>query len=417
MKITVLGSGIQGICSAWWLTKLGHEVTVIDKCSSAALETSFANGGQISVSYAEPWSHYKNIYKIVKWLFQSDSPLSFKAKLDINQWKWIFSFFKECLPSNFEHNLSSMIKLAHYSKITLDELNNELDINYQKSKCGIIRLYSNQNDLEQAKKFIKIMNSLGVNREIISKEHILNLEPNLKSYINCIIGGDYTSSDESGNAFLFTKNLAELCKQNGCKFLYNTNINQLIIKNNKVEKIELIKDDGYYDYIYSDAYVVALGSYSSILLRPIGINYNIYPVKGYSATFNIVNDQLAPKISLIDNNNKLVISRLNDKLRIAGFVELSGYSRSLNMKKCQMITNLANKFFPDALDIKKVHYWAGLRPATPSGVPYIGKTKFCNLYINSGHGPLGWTMGIGSSKALADIINGNKPVIDFPFLG
>lgn len=416
MKILVLGSGIEGICSAWWLTQAGHEVTIIDRCSDVALETSFANGGQISVSYAEPWAYYKNLPKIINWLLKSGSPLSFKLGLDVKQWMWSLSFLWQCIPKNFENNLLSIIRLADYSRNVINNFNHEFNIEYESKKCGILRFYSNNHDLKLAKKFVSIMNNLGIERNIVSKEEIFKLEPTLYNYEKFIVGGDYTSTDESGNAYLFTKNLAKLCKEHGCSFHFNTNINKLIKMNNKIDKIEIIRSDGYYDYMSADAYVVALGSYSPILLKSVGISNNIYPAKGYSATFNIKNQKLAPQISLIDNNNKLVISNLGKKLRVAGFVELSGYSRYLDDKACQKITTIMNNMFPDALNIDNVNYWSGLRPATPSGIPYIGKTKFSNLYINSGHGPLGWTMSMGSAKALSDIVNNQNPEIIFPFL-
>ncbi len=417
MRIAVLGSGIQGVFTAWWLAKSGYTVSVIDRCTSAALETSFANGGQISVSYAEPLANTKLLRKLIRAIICNDIPIKFKPCLDRYQWIWIMNFLIQCLPWNSVPNTIAMVRMAQYSRKLMKSMRQDLGIEYHSVDRGILNIYRNKDELEKSKKIINLMCDLGVDRRIISTKDLISIEPALAHNKN-IVGGDYTPDDESGDAYLFTNELARKCANIGVEFFYGTLVNQLLLGSGGcIESVELIRPDGYYEILPFDSYVVALGCYSPFVLRPLGIPCNVYPVKGYSATFSIKNPDLAPTVSLIDSYNKLVLSRIGDNLRLASFLEISGYSRRLDDHQCKLLPKLASELFPSALNLENPKYWAGLRPATPSSIPLIGRTKIRNLYLNTGHGSLGWTMGAGSSKSLVDIMNGIAPEPEFPFIG
>ncbi|UOF94009.1 MAG: D-amino acid dehydrogenase [Bordetella sp.] len=416
MKIAILGSGIQGVFSAWWLAQAGHEVFVVDRCNGPALETSFANGGQISIAYSEPLASTHLIYDIFKSIFRYDYPLKFYPHFDRYQWLWGFKFLRECLPWNFLPNITAMIRMTEYSQKILKIMQNELNINYHCLKYGVLNFYRNKKEFEHAKKIVNLMNDLGVNRKILTADETVKIEPALFQLSNFIKGGDYTPEDESGDAYIFTCELAKKCQEIGVKFFYQTTINRLLTELDRIKSVELIRPDGYYETLSADIYVVALGSYSPFILRPLGIQCNIYPIKGYSATLEIINPDLAPSVSITDTHNRMVLSRIGNKLRFATSAELSGYSRNLNESRCKRLTQIAQELFPEALNFEKIMYWSGLRPSTPSGIPLIGRTKFKNLFMNTGHGSLGWTMGAGSSRALADIIEGVCPEPEFPFI-
>jgi D-amino-acid dehydrogenase len=417
MKIAVLGSGIIGISTAWWLAQSGHEVVVIDRCSGPARETSLANGGQISVSYAEPWANPQAPLKLLKWLFQDDAPLLFRPKLDVRQWAWGLAFLRECLPGRLAPNIRAMVRLAEYSRGTLRAMRTDLGIQYDHLERGILNFYRDTHDFDLSQKAAGVMRDFGVERRALSADEVVAIEPALAANRAKIVGGDFTPEDESGDVHLFAVALAERCRAAGVEFRYDTRASRLISEGGAIQSVEFIDAEGLYGSLAADAFVVALGSYSPILLRGLGVACNVYPAKGYSATFPITDAARAPSVSLTDNRNKIVISRFGDRLRMAGTVELSGYSRALNTRRCEALARLADELFPGALDTERATYWSGLRPATPSNVPLIGRTRIANLYLNTGHGALGWTMAAGSGRALADLLSGRKPEPEFPFLG
>ena len=417
MKIIVLGGGIIGISSAWWLSQAGHEVVVVDRCAGPAQETSFANGGQISVSYAEPWANPQAPLKLFKWMFQDDAPLLFRPQMDWRQWAWGALFLRECLPDRLALNIRAMVSMAQYSRDTLKQMRAELDIQYHQQTRGILNFYRDHDDFDASQLAADVMRDYGVDRRVVSADEVIAIEPALAPHRPSIVGGDFTVDDESGDAYLFTTALAKRAAQAGVQFRFSTTVTRLISEGGRAQSVEIIDAQGQYENLTADVFVVAMGSFTPQLLHPLGVHCPIYPTKGYSASFPILDSAAAPMVSLTDSSHKVVYTRLGNTLRMAGTAELSGYSRDLNPKRCQAMLTQARELFPDALDYDHVQYWSGLRPSTPSNVPMIGATRVANVYVNSGHGTLGWTMGVGSGRALADLIGGLRPEPEFPFLG
>jgi len=417
MKIAVLGCGIIGTTSAWWLAQAGHEVMVIERAPGPAQETSRANGGQISVSYAEPWANPHAPMQLLRWLARDDAPLRLRLTCDPRQWKWAALFLRECLPARAQRNLHAMVRLAEYSRRTLREMRADLGIVYDHQQTGILNIYRQHKDLHAAQQAADVMRDIGIDRRMVSTDELLALEPALAEAREQIVGGDYTQDDESGDCHQFTVALAQRAQDADVDFRFNTQVSRLVCRDGRLQAIELIDAQGLYQTLRVDACIAALGSHTPQHVAPLGIACPVYPAKGYSATFALRNPDAAPRVSLIDSAHKIVYSRLGDTLRMAGTVELSGASRALNPTRCHAMAAMAHALFPDALEPESVQFWSGLRPATPSNVPLIGRTRVKGLYLNTGHGALGWTMGAGSGKALADIVAGRHPEPEFPFLG
>ena len=421
MKVIVLGSGIIGTCSAWFLHKAGHDVTVIERQPGAAQETSFANGGQISVSHAEPWANPSAPLKVLKWLGKDDAPLLFRPRPELLQWLWGLSFLRECTQKRTDENIRQIVAIAEYSRKTLQALRTETGIAYDNLTQGILHFYTDQEEFDNSLPAAKLMRDLGCPRHSISADEVIKLEPSLAGIRDKIVGGDFTQTDESGDVYKFTDGLAKKSAEAGVDFQFNTTVTRLLTEGSgasaKIVGVEVIDSFGRHKVLRADAFVIAMGCFSQPLLKPLGLNLMIYPGKGYSATYDIIKPDAAPIISLTDDGYKLVVSRLGDRLRVAGTCEINGYSRELNTARCAAITRRTRELFPDACNYESPAYWAGLRPLTPSNVPYIGKTKYSNLFLNTGHGTLGWTMGAGSGRAIAEIVSGRLPEVDFKFTG
>ena len=416
MHILVLGAGVVGTTTAWYLQKQGHQVTVVDRQNQAGLEASYANGGQISVSHAEPWANPSAPLKVMKWLFQPDAPLLFRPRLDPAQWRWALSFLGQCTSARAAHNIRQMVNLGTYSRSQLQALRKEAGIEYNHLEKGILHFYTNPAEFDGAMEPTRIMQDLGCDRQIIDADRAVELEPALKPIRNRIAGATYTSEDESGDARMFTQNLAKRCAEAGVEFRYGTEILGFERAGERVLGIQTLRD-GHHETLRADAYVLSMGSFSAALASQLGIFLNIYPAKGYSITVPVKNEEAAFNVSLTDDEYKLVYSRLGDRMRVAGTAELNGYSRKLNYTRCRAIVRRTAEVMPEAGYWDQAEFWTGLRPATPSNVPYIGKSHFANLYLNTGHGTLGWTHSCGSAAALADIIDGRKPEVDFTFSG
>ena len=421
MKVLVLGAGVVGTTSAWYLRQQGHEVTVIERQKAAGLETSFANGGQISVSHVEPWASPSAPWKIVKWLGQPDAPLLFRPRLDWRQWRWGAQFLLECLPSRTRRNMLQILALSKYSGEMLRELRATTLLAYDDLQRGILQIYTERADFDEAAAAAELVRSYGVAREIKTAAECIAIEPALARRRDWIVGGTYTASDESGDARKFTQGLVARSFARGVVFRFGVTVDALDVTGGAITGVvaHVAAGDGQprREVLKADAYVVCLSSYTPLLLAPLGIRVPVYPAKGYSATLPIVDTAAAPSVSITDDAKKIVFTRLGSRLRVAGTAELSGYNLDLNTVRCEALTRRASEWFGAAIDPSRAQYWTGLRPATPSNVPLIGGTRYRNLYLNTGHGTLGWTMAAGSGKAIADLVSGRKPDIDFDFIG
>jgi D-amino-acid dehydrogenase len=422
MKVTVLGAGIIGVTTAWYLTRQGHEVTVVDRQPDAALETSFANGAQISVCFCEPWASKDAPLKMLKWMTQPDAPLLYRFKLDPHQWRWGLQFLANCNDAAFARNVKQLVSLGRYSQAALHEIVADTGIDYQRIQKGILHYFSSQAGLEGGAAGAALMQQYGVDRRILDRAGVLAIEPALASFGNQITGGTYTPSDESGDAKVFTQELVKRARASGAKFLFNHDIQSLNTGLGAVRSVT-IKDrvSGLATNHSADAVVVAMGSYSRQLVKPLGENLMIYPAKGYSATLKLRDPSKASQVSLLDDERKIAISRLGNSVRIAGTAELNGFDTSLDSPtaklRCAALVNRFEEIFPGVADTSDPQYWTGLRPSTPTNIPYIGRSKIKGLWINAGHGTLGWTHGAGSGKALAELIDGRIPEFDFGFYG
>jgi D-amino-acid dehydrogenase len=415
MRVTVLGAGVVGVTAAWYLAADGHEVTVVDRQDGPALETSFANGGQISASHAEPWANPGAPWQVLRWLGREDAPLLFRPRADWWQWRWGLQFLIECLPSRTRRNTIQCLNLALYSRDCLRELRAATGIEYDHLERGILEVCTDARDFARAAATAEHMRRYGCDREVKSADECVAIEPALAACRARLAGGIYTASDESGDARLFTAALARHAAGRGVAFRWRTTVAALDADANAVTGMRCVNERGEEETLVADRYVMALGSYSPLLLRPLRIAAPVYPVKGYSLTVDVGEHRGAPTVSLTDLARKIVITRLGNRLRVAGTAEIAGYDTRLNPVRCEALLRRLFDLFPDAGDRDSAQYWAGLRPATPSNVPLVGRTRFANLYLDTGHGTLGWTMACGSGRALADIVAGRNPEVDFGF--
>jgi len=423
MKVVVLGAGIIGISTAWYLLEQGHEVTVVDRQPDASMEASFANGAQISVSFCEPWANAGAPFKVAKWLLRDDSPLLFRPRLDPQQWRWGLSFLGQCTTAAFERNVAQLVALGAYSHASLKSLVAQTGIEYERLERGILHFFSSEADFEAGAAGAEVMRRHGVDRRVLSRDEVLKIEPSLKSFGPQIHGGTFTPSDESGDACIFTQKLAQLCAARGATFLYGQNIESLQRSGERITGVRIASvDGGVQRELKADAFVAAMGAFTAALLRPLGESLNIYPAKGYSATLRLKRPEDASVVSLLDDTRKIAISRLGDTIRIAGTAELAGYDTSLTGKtaqvRCDALVRRYEELFPGVADTAEPNYWAGLRPSTPTNIPYVGRSrKATNLWVNAGHGTLGWTHGAGSGRALVELMSGRQPDLAFGFYG
>ena len=415
MHVVVLGAGLLGVTSAYFLRQQGHEVTVVDRQATPAAETSFANGGQISVSHAEPWANPSAPLKVLKWLAREDAPLLFRLRADARQWAWVFRFLRECTPGRTRHNIEQIVRLGSYSRDTLQQLRRDIGLDYDQRTQGILHFYTSQQEFDSAEAPAAQMRELGCDRRVISADEAVRIEPALAHIRPQLAGATYTAEDESGDANRFARELVRRCEADGVRFLMSHTVTALREAGGRVDHVEATDAEGRFQHIRGDAYVLAMGSLSPVYAKALGINLPIYPAKGYSVTMPVKDARKAHQVSLTDDEYKLVFSRLGDRLRIAGTAELNGYDRDLNRVRCEAIVRRVEELFPGAGDSEHAQFWTGLRPATPSNVPIIGRSKLPNLLLNTGHGTLGWTHACGSGKSIALIASGLKPEVDFAF--
>ena len=417
MKVVVLGAGLLGVTSAYFLRQQGHDVVVVDRQATPAAETSFANGGQISVSHAEPWANPSAPLKVLQWLGKEDAPLLFRLRADARQWLWGLQFMRECTPARTRHNIAQIVRLGTYSRDTLQQLRRDTGLQYDQRTQGILHFYTNPKEFESAEAPAAQMRALGCDRQVISADEAVRLEPALAHVRDRLAGATYTAEDESGDANRFARELVRLCEQAGVEFRMSHTVTALRETGGAIDHVEATDVEGRFQRIRGDAYVVAMGSLSPLLVKPLGIRLPIYPAKGYSVTMPVRDASKAHQVSLTDDEYKLVFSRLGDRLRIAGTAELNGYDRDLNRVRCEAIVRRVEELFPGAGDASQAQFWTGLRPMTPDGTPIVGRTPLSNLFLNTGHGTLGWTHACGSGKSIARIVSGLAPEVDFAFAG
>jgi D-amino-acid dehydrogenase len=409
MRILVLGAGLIGTSSAWFLAEDGHEVIVVDRQPGPARETSFANGGQISTSHAEPWANPATPLRILKWLGREDAPLLWRLRADPAQWAWGLRFLRECCPQRTRENIRAILALALDSRMRVKQLRRELGLEYDCRERGILHFYTDPAEFERAIPQAALMREYGCERVVKSTAECLAIEPALAGARMPIVGGTYTAEDESGDAHTFTSALATQCEARGVTFRYDAAITGIDLAGGRFQSIRLAGGES----LVADACVIALGSYSPLLLQPLGLRIPVYPAKGYSVTIPLPDASTGPTVSLTDDGAKLVYSRLGNRLRVAGTAEFAGHDLNINPARLAPLLRRVREIFP-ALEVRAeaIEPWTGLRPATPSNVPLIGATSHTGLYLNTGHGTLGWTMAAGSGRLIADMISGRGTAID-----
>ncbi|MDA5194137.1 D-amino acid dehydrogenase [Govanella unica] len=407
MRVIILGSGVIGVTSAYYLARAGHEVTVIDRQPGPALETSFANAGEVSPGYASPWAGPGVPVKAIEWLFMKHAPLIVRPKLDPAQWIWIAQMLRNCTSARYALNKSRMVRLAEYSRDVLRDLRAEIGISYDERSLGTLQLFRTQKQLDDAAKDIAVLKDYGVPYELLDPAGCIAAEPALAKVRGKIIGGLRLPQDETGDCQMFTERLAAKAEELGVVFQYNTRIDGIETAGDRVTGVATN-----HGRVEGDAYVVALGSYSPLLLKRIGISIPVYPVKGYSITVPITNADAAPMSTIMDESYKIAITRLGDRIRVGGMAELAGYSPKLYAEREATLKFSVGDLFPDGGDLTRASFWTGHRPMTPDGTPILGGTRYSNLHLNTGHGTLGWTMACGSGRVLADQLSGRASDID-----
>jgi D-amino-acid dehydrogenase len=407
MQVCVLGAGVIGLTSAYYLAKKGFQVTVIDRQSGVALETSFANAGQISPGYSAPWAAPGIPFKAIKWLMQKHTPLRVSAEPEMKKLLWMAKMLGQCNANAYNINKSRMMALAEYSRDQFITLRKEIGISYQDGQSGTLQLFRKDEQVEAAEKDIKVLKALGVPHQVLSPEQIAQVEPGLASVIDKFKGGLRLTGDETGDCYLFCQSLKETCEDLGVTFQFNSDIKSLDVHAHKIKGVETQFGVQRFDRV-----LMCLGSYSKELLKTCDIDIPVYPVKGYSLTIPISDAKYAPLSTVMDETYKVAVTRLGDRIRAAGTAELTGYNLSLPKSRAETISHVVSDLFAKGCDLSLAHYWTGLRPMTPDGTPVVGASGIDGLYLNTGHGTLGWTMSCGSAAVIADIISGNKTEID-----
>jgi len=407
VKVLVLGGGVIGVTTAYYLASAGHKVTVVDRQAEPGLETSFANAGEVSPGYASPWAGPGVPLKAIKWLLMKHGPLVIRPKLDPAMWLWLVKMLRNCTSARYAVNKSRMIPLAEYSRDCLRALRAEAAIKYDERSRGTLQLFRTQAQLDGTAEDIAVLKQYGVPYELLDRDGCAGAEPALAAVKHKIAGGLRLPQDETGDCHMFTQALAAHAAKRGVQFRLGTTVEHLIAGAPGI--IGVATSAG---VLQADAYVVALGSWSPRLLRPLGISIPVYPVKGYSITVPIADSDAAPVSTVMDESYKVAITRLGDRIRVGGTAEVSGYSDALHSARRATLDHSLTDLFPRGGNPADATFWSGLRPMTPDGPPVIGATRYANLHLNTGHGTLGWTMACGSGRVLADLLSGRKPEID-----
>jgi D-amino-acid dehydrogenase len=406
MKVIVLGSGVVGTVSAWYLAQAGHEVTVIDRQTGPALETSFANAGEVSFGYCSPWAAPGIPKKAIKWLLMKHAPLILRPKVDRAMLAWLVAMLRNCTSARYAVNKSRMLRLADYSRLSLADLRAATGIAYDERQKGTLQLFRTEAQLEASAKDVKALKADGIPCEVLDPAGCIRQEPALAHARDKIVGGLLTPLDETGDCFKFTNALADLAGAKGVSFRWGETMRRVLVEGDRAIGVETDRGQ-----TRADAVVMCLGSYSPQLLAPLGIRLPVYPVKGYSLTIPITDPARAPESTVMDETYKIAITRLGDRIRVGGMAEISGYNNRLEPARRRTLEHSVTDLFPGG-DTSKATFWSGLRPMTPDGTPVIGPTPVKGLFLNTGHGTLGWTMSSGSGRLIADLVSGRAPEID-----
>ena len=407
MRVLVLGSGVIGVSAAYQLALAGHQVTVVDRQPAPGMETSFANAGEVSPGYSAPWAGPGVPVKAIKWLLMRHRPLVIRANLDLDLVRWGLAMLRNCTAQRYELNKGRMMRLAEYSRDCLGALRTSTGIAYDERQRGTLQLFRTRKQFDASAGDIAVLKRSGVRFELLEVADCVEHEPALALVREKFVGGLLLPGDETGDCFKFTQRLATLAAANGVTFRQSTRISRLVSGHARIDAVET--DAG---RLEADAYLVALGSYSPLLLRPLGIRIPVYPVKGYSITIPITDTTGAPESTVMDETHKVAVTRLGERIRVGGTAELAGYTLKLHEARRQTLEHVVSDLFPRGGDVSKAEFWCGLRPMTPDGTPVVGPTGIRNLYLATGHGTLGWTMAAGTARVIADLISGREPEID-----
>ena len=407
MKVIVLGSGVIGTSAAYYLAHAGHEVTVVDRQRAPALETSYANAGEVSPGYSAPWAGPGVPVKAIQWLLMHHRPLVIRPRLDPAMWRWGLAMLRNCTAARYRVNKTRMLRLAEYSRDCLRALRRDTGIAYDERSLGTLQLFRTQKQLDGIGKDVAILKDFGVPYTVLDRAGYVAVEPALAAVQQKFVGALRLPDDETGDCFKFTQNLAALAAQAGATFRFGVRIDGLERDGARIAGVRTGAGT-----ITGDAYLVALGSYSPLLVRPLGLALPVYPVKGYSITVPITDPAHAPESTIMDETHKVAVTRLGDRIRVGGTAELAGYDLTLHESRRATLEHVVTDLFPRGGDVARAEFWTGLRPMTPDGTPVVGPTPLPNLFLSTGHGTLGWTMAAGSGRVIADVISGRGPEID-----
>lgn len=406
MRVLVLGSGVIGVASAYYLAAQGAQVTVLDRQSGPAEETSFANAGQISPGYSTPWAAPGIPFKAVKWMFQHHAPLAINLDGSLWQLNWMAQMLKNCNPASYSINKERMTRVAEYSRDCLRQLRQDTGIHYEHRSKGTLQVFRSEAQLDMVQRDIAVLQACGVSHQLlVGAEQLAQVEPALAYAQDKLVGGLHLPNDETGDCYLFTNALAGVAQEMGVEFKFNQNVERLITQGDEIKGVVV---NG--EVLTADKYVLAFGSYSRDFLKPLQLDLPVYPVKGYSLTVPIVDEKFAPQSTVLDETYKIAMTRFDRRIRVGGMAELSGFNRELNTDRRATLEMVTQELFPGG-DLSQAQFWTGLRPMTPDSTPIIGATRFSNLFLNTGHGTLGWTMACGSGKLISDLVMNHQPDI------
>lgn len=406
MRVLVLGSGVIGVASAYYLAAQGAQVTVLDRQSGPAEETSFANAGQISPGYSTPWAAPGIPFKAVKWMFQHHAPLAINLDGSLWQLNWMAQMLKNCNPASYSINKERMTRVAEYSRDCLRQLRQDTGIHYEHRSKGTLQVFRSEAQLDMVQRDIAVLQACGVSHQLlVGAEQLAQVEPALAYAQDKLVGGLHLPNDETGDCYLFTNALAGVAQEMGVEFKFNQNVERLITQGDEIKGVVV---NG--EVLTADKYVLAFGSYSRDFLKPLQLDLPVYPVKGYSLTVPIVDEKFAPQSTVLDETYKIAMTRFDQRIRVGGMAELSGFNRELNTDRRATLEMVTQELFPGG-DLSQAQFWTGLRPMTPDSTPIIGATRFSNLFLNTGHGTLGWTMACGSGKLISDLVMNHQPDI------